>query len=74
MRHWVKGPNAGKSEPLADLPGYPDNVRSDGRGGYWVALHREKNESPFGLDNHLLSMVIVDEATFSWPRVNDSGS
>ncbi|TVU27917.1 hypothetical protein EJB05_19419, partial [Eragrostis curvula] len=58
MRHWLKGPNTGKSEPLADLPGYPDNVRTDGRGGYWVALHRERNESPFGPDNHMLAVRI----------------
>ncbi|PNT63323.1 hypothetical protein BRADI_4g14153v3, partial [Brachypodium distachyon] len=47
LRHWIKGPNARKTEPFADLPGYPDNVRQDRRGGYWVALHREKNELPF---------------------------
>nr|CAB3495975.1 unnamed protein product [Digitaria exilis] len=29
-------------ELLADLPGYPDNVRRDARGGYWVALNQEK--------------------------------
>ncbi|KAM0827741.1 hypothetical protein ACQ4PT_068007 [Festuca glaucescens] len=37
-RYWVRGPRAGENETLAELPGYPDNVRSDGRGGYWVAL------------------------------------
>ncbi|TVU09363.1 hypothetical protein EJB05_42834, partial [Eragrostis curvula] len=37
-RYWVRGPRAGTSEPFAELPGYPDNVRADGRGGYWVAL------------------------------------
>lgn len=40
-RYWVRGPRAGTSETLAELPGYPDNVRADGRGGYWVALSRE---------------------------------
>ncbi|KAF8689897.1 hypothetical protein HU200_041529 [Digitaria exilis] len=29
MRYWIKGPKAGMSEMLADLPGYPDNVRAD---------------------------------------------
>ncbi|CAM0954024.1 unnamed protein product [Alopecurus aequalis] len=57
LRHWIKGPDAGRSEPLADLPGYPDNVRPDGRGGYWVALHREKNELPIGRD-HLLAVRV----------------
>ncbi|CAN6252959.1 unnamed protein product [Urochloa humidicola] len=58
MRHWIKGPKAGTSEPHADLPGYPDNVRADGKGGFWVALHREKMELPFGPDSHLLAVRI----------------
>jgi sugar lactone lactonase YvrE len=37
-RYWVRGPRAGRNETFAKLPGYPDNVRADGRGGYWVAL------------------------------------
>jgi sugar lactone lactonase YvrE len=69
LRHWIKGPKAGTHEPFADLPGYPDNVRPDRRGGYWVALHREKNELPFGRDSHLLAVrvsangKIVEEMT-----------
>ncbi|CAM0878136.1 unnamed protein product [Alopecurus aequalis] len=58
LRHWLKGPDAGRSEPFADLPGYPDNVRPDRKGGYWVALHREKNELPFGRDSHLLAVRV----------------
>ena len=42
FRYWLKGPKAGQYELLADLPGYPDNVRRDTRGGYWVALNQEK--------------------------------
>ncbi|PNT63752.1 hypothetical protein BRADI_4g20631v3 [Brachypodium distachyon] len=51
-------PNVGKTEPFADLPGYPDNVRQDRRGGYWVALHREKNELPFEFGSHLLAVRV----------------
>ncbi|RCV08643.1 hypothetical protein SETIT_1G343200v2 [Setaria italica] len=58
MRYWIKGSKAGTSEPLADLPGYPDNVRADIKGGFWVALHREKMELPFGPDSHLLAVRI----------------
>ncbi|CAL4885640.1 unnamed protein product [Urochloa decumbens] len=58
MRYWIKGPKAGTSEPLADLPGYPDNVRADMKGGLWVALHREKMELPLGPDSHLLAVRI----------------
>uniref|UniRef100_A0A0E0AC11 Strictosidine synthase conserved region domain-containing protein n=1 Tax=Oryza glumipatula TaxID=40148 RepID=A0A0E0AC11_9ORYZ len=53
MRHWIRGPKTGKSEPFADLPGYPD-----GKGGYWIALHREKYELPFGPDSHLVAMRV----------------
>ncbi|RLN40112.1 strictosidine synthase 3-like [Panicum miliaceum] len=42
FRYWLRGAKAGQYELLADLPGYPDNVRRDARGGYWVALNQEK--------------------------------
>ncbi|KAL6873423.1 hypothetical protein ACP4OV_013505 [Aristida adscensionis] len=56
LKYGIGGPKAGTSEPFADLPGYPDNVRADGKGGYWVGLHREKNELPFGPDSHLVAI------------------
>ncbi|KAM3336004.1 hypothetical protein ACQJBY_030149 [Aegilops geniculata] len=61
LRHWIKGVNAGTSDPFADLPGYPDNVRPDMKGGYWVALHREKNELPFGRDSHRLAVRVGND-------------
>ncbi|CAL4931045.1 unnamed protein product [Urochloa decumbens] len=42
FRYWLRGAKAGQYELMADLPGYPDNVRRDARGGYWVALNQEK--------------------------------
>uniref|UniRef100_A0ACD5TDK5 Uncharacterized protein n=1 Tax=Avena sativa TaxID=4498 RepID=A0ACD5TDK5_AVESA len=42
FRYYLQGPKAGRYELFADLPGYPDNVRRDGKGGYWVALNQEK--------------------------------
>ncbi|KAL6603043.1 hypothetical protein ACP70R_043404 [Stipagrostis hirtigluma subsp. patula] len=58
LKVWIQGPKVGTSEMFADLPGYPDNIRPDGKGGYWVALHREKYELPFGKDNHLVAIRI----------------
>ncbi|XP_066373708.1 protein STRICTOSIDINE SYNTHASE-LIKE 10-like [Miscanthus floridulus] len=60
LRYWIRGPNANTSEIFTDLPGYPDNVRPDGNGGYWVALHREKNELPYplGVNKHLVAIRI----------------
>ncbi len=38
-RVWLRGPRQGESELFADnLPGFPDGISSDGRGGFWLAL------------------------------------
>lgn len=40
IRYWLHGPKAGKSDIVADqLPGFPDNVRRNSNGEFWVALH-----------------------------------
>ncbi|KAM7528249.1 hypothetical protein LguiB_031659 [Lonicera macranthoides] len=38
-KYWLKGEKAGTSEVMAILPGYPDNVRRNEKGEYWVAIH-----------------------------------
>ncbi len=44
-RYWLAGPRQGQSEIFADnLPGFPDGVSSDGRGGFWVALYTVRHE------------------------------
>lgn len=42
LRYWVRGPNAGEVETFVDLPGYPDNIRRNSKGEFWVALHAKK--------------------------------
>nr|KYP43606.1 Adipocyte plasma membrane-associated protein [Cajanus cajan] len=37
-KYWLKGDKAGTSEILAVLPGFPDNVRVNGNGDFWVAI------------------------------------
>ncbi|KAL3689884.1 hypothetical protein R1sor_016193 [Riccia sorocarpa] len=39
IRYWVKGPKAGTWEHFVWLPGFPDNVRTNEAGDFWVALH-----------------------------------
>lgn len=39
MKYWLKGEKAGSLEVLAVLPGYPDNVRTNKKGEFWVAIH-----------------------------------
>jgi sugar lactone lactonase YvrE len=38
-RHWLTGPEAGRTEVFLDnLPGYPDNIEAMGDGTYWMAF------------------------------------
>ncbi|KAL5546565.1 hypothetical protein UlMin_006252 [Ulmus minor] len=39
LRLWLKGPNAGSVDVFAELPGFPDNIRRNSNGEFWVALH-----------------------------------
>ncbi|KAM7505282.1 hypothetical protein LguiB_004186 [Lonicera macranthoides] len=41
-RLWLKGPNAGNYDTFAELPGFPDNVRRNSKGEFWVALHAKR--------------------------------
>lgn len=39
LRHWLRGPKAGKQDVLIEnLPGFPDNIRVDAKGNYWIAF------------------------------------
>lgn len=44
-RYWLKGEKAGTTEVFADnLPGFPDNLSSNGRDTYWLALFAPRNQ------------------------------
>ncbi|EFJ11039.1 hypothetical protein SELMODRAFT_426700 [Selaginella moellendorffii] len=38
LKLWLKGNLTGTLEVFADLPGYPDNVRINDKGQFWVAI------------------------------------
>ena len=38
MKYWLEGPRSGTTEVVADLPGFPDNVRINEKGQFWVAI------------------------------------
>lgn len=43
-RYWLKGERAGQHEVWLDnLPGFPDNVRFNGRDRFWVAIPTPRN-------------------------------
>lgn len=51
-RYWVKGPKAGTTDSFAILPGYADNVRTNERGEFWVAMHFRRNALTHFLATH----------------------
>ncbi|KAK9287638.1 hypothetical protein L1049_016075 [Liquidambar formosana] len=38
MKYWLEGPKTGAVELVANLPGFPDNVRLNDKGQFWVAI------------------------------------
>ncbi|XP_022760996.1 protein STRICTOSIDINE SYNTHASE-LIKE 13-like [Durio zibethinus] len=38
MKYWLEGPRTGTMELVAHLPGFPDNVRINEKGQFWVAI------------------------------------
>lgn len=42
LKYWLQGPRTGTLEVFSELPGYPDNVKRNPRGEFWVALNRDK--------------------------------
>jgi len=43
-RYWLKGDKAGTSDLFAvNLPGFPDNITSNRRGTFWLALFTKRN-------------------------------
>lgn len=44
IRYWIEGEREGEHELFFDnLPGLPDNISSNGRDTYWVALYAPRN-------------------------------
>jgi len=45
IRYWLKGPKAGTHEIFIDnLPGFPDNISSNRKGTFWLALFTVRNK------------------------------
>jgi len=45
-RYWLAGPKAGTSDIfIENLPGFPDNISSNGKGKFWLALFTVRNDA-----------------------------
>lgn len=46
LRYWLKGPKVGTHDIFIDnLPGFPDNISSNGKGTFWLALFTVRNKT-----------------------------
>jgi sugar lactone lactonase YvrE len=46
LRYWLKGPKAGTHDIfIENLPGFPDNITSNGKGTFWLALFTVRNKT-----------------------------
>ncbi|KAL5720713.1 hypothetical protein ACHQM5_013356 [Ranunculus cassubicifolius] len=67
-RYWLKGEKAGTTDVFAILPGYPDNVRTNQNGEFWVAIHCRRSMLSYvtaiypKFRKFLLKLPISDEA------------
>ncbi|KAI3913716.1 hypothetical protein MKW98_011777 [Papaver atlanticum] len=69
-RYWLKGEKAGASEVFAILHGFPDNVRTNEKGEFWVAIHCRRSNFSYisglypGLRNFWLKLPITDKIQY----------
>ncbi|XP_055824958.1 protein STRICTOSIDINE SYNTHASE-LIKE 10-like [Solanum dulcamara] len=62
LRYWLKGPLVGTHDIFADLPGFPDNIRINSRGEFWVALQAIRSVSSIsGLGKFRFTPQQMDE-------------
>lgn len=52
LRYWLKGPKIGEIDTFAMLPAYPDNIRINDKGEFWVAIHGRHNYLAYFLASH----------------------
>ncbi|KGN59456.1 protein STRICTOSIDINE SYNTHASE-LIKE 2 [Cucumis sativus] len=45
LKYWLKTVKAGSYDVIAELPGFPDNIKASRRGGFWVGIHSRKRGS-----------------------------
>ncbi|KAE8683669.1 Protein STRICTOSIDINE SYNTHASE-LIKE 3 [Hibiscus syriacus] len=60
LKYWLKGEKAESSEIFAVLPGFPDNVRTNKDGEFWVAIHcrRSTHAHIMGLNPNLRRFIL----------------
>lgn len=75
QRYWLKGPKAGTADMFLDnLPGFPDNVTSNRKGNFWVALFTVRNNQMDSMHpSPFIKKIISRLPKFLWPKPKPYG-
>jgi sugar lactone lactonase YvrE len=75
VRYWLKGPRAGTKDIFSDnLPGFPDNISSNGKGTFWLALFTVRNDVMDNLHpSPFLKAQMSKLPKFLWPKPKPYG-
>jgi sugar lactone lactonase YvrE len=70
VRHWLKGPRAGRTDVMADnLPGFPDNLSRSPEGNFWVAFFTVRNARLDSIHPHpFLKKLLSRLPAIFWPK------
>jgi sugar lactone lactonase YvrE len=74
-RYWLKGEKAGKSDVfIDDLPGFPDNITSNRRGTFWLALVTVRNPQGDWLSPRpFVKSLLAKLPSSLWPKPQPYG-
>ena len=74
-RYWLSGPRAGTSDIFIDnLPGFPDNISSNRRGTFWLALFTVRNDTADWLGPRpFVKQALSKLPRFLWPKPQPYG-
>ena len=77
LRYWLRGPRVGEVDTfIENLPGFPDNLRSNGEDTFWVALSTgpEAREMMDAILSHPFLRKIIVRVPRAWmPKPPKSG-
>lgn len=75
QRYWLKGPKAGTADIFLDnLPGFPDNVTSNRKGTFWLALFTVRNDQMDSMHpSPFIKKIISRLPKFMWPKPKPYG-
>jgi sugar lactone lactonase YvrE len=74
-RYWLKGPKTGQHDVFIDnLPGYPDNVSSNRKGTFWLALFTARNSPGDFIHRYpFIKNFIAKLPAFLWAKTHSYG-